>query len=351
MRKVLGFVALSLGLVLIAGAALVSWVFAPKLTVLPADTDALRVLGGNAAMLVNPTSLTGPTYGPGVLRDVPVALWHHTWVSRTDGNDAVVNDNRSLHIPGFTIADFTYRFAVDRKSMGASTAFPDVPPHVGLTFNYPIDTQQHDYTGWVADTQRTTRLQYVGEGQRGGEDAYVFKTTVPPTTIRDPQLLKILPATLTKKQILELTPSLQLPLKKLLATQKVLDRLPDPVPMTYKYSLQATYWVAPKTGIILDVARHEVRAAYFVDGNKAVPATTVMDMTYQATPRSLHAAVQDARDGAAKIKLIRTTVPWIGLISGIVLVVVGILLLVIRRRSSKAAAAPDSSEPQTAPVG
>ena len=76
MRKVLGFVALSLGLILIAGAALVSWVFAPRLTVLPADTDALRVLGGNAAMLVNPTSLTGPTYGPGVLRDVPVTLWH-----------------------------------------------------------------------------------------------------------------------------------------------------------------------------------------------------------------------------------------------------------------------------------
>src|SRR3954452_7870147 len=152
MRKVLGIISLSLGLVLVAAAALVSWVIAPKLTVLPSDTNTLRVYGGNAAMLVNPTSLSGTTYGPGVLRDVPVTLWHHTKIVRTDGNDAVVDDERSVHISGFTVADFTYQFAVDRKSMGASNAFPSVPPHVGLTFNWPIGTQKHDYTGWVADT-------------------------------------------------------------------------------------------------------------------------------------------------------------------------------------------------------
>jgi len=351
MRKVSGILALSLGLVLVAAAALVSWLIAPKMTVLPGSTDTLRVYGGNASMLVNPTSLTGTTFGPGVLRNVPITLWHHTKVVRTDGNSALVNDQRSVHVPGFTVADFTYRFGVDRKNMGPSDAFSGVPAHEGLTFNWPIDTQKHDYTGWVADTQSTTRMQYVGVGSRGGEPAYVFRTVVPPTEIRDPQLLSILPKTLTKRQILELTPSLELPLKKLLKTQTILDRLPDPVPMTYKYSLEATYWVAPATGIVIDTTHHEVRGAYFVDGNKAIPATTVMDMTYQALPSTLKAAAQDARDGAAKIHLIRTTVPWVALISGIVLTVLGAAMLAIRRRRPPLAPSPASvtAEPR-APV-
>ena len=341
MRKVFGIISLSLGLLLVAAAALVSWVLAPKLTVLPDDVNSLRVYTGNAKIMVNPTSLTGTTFGPGVLRNVPITLWHQTKVLDTSGDSALVDDARSLHMPGFTVANLDYRFSVDRTSMGATREFKSAPPHVGLTFNWPIDTQKHDYVGWVADTQGTTKLRYIGEGQRGGEDAYIFRTKVPTSEIKDPQLLKVLPPTLTKKQILELTPSLQLSLKQLLKNQKILDRLPDPVPMTYTYSLEATYWIAPATGIVLDSSRHEIRTANFVDGDKTIPATPVMDMTYQAPPSTLAAAVKDARDGAAKIHLIRTTIPWVALISGIVLTVVGVVLLVFRRRRNP----PDAPTP------
>lgn len=350
MRKLSGIVSLSLGLVLVVAAALVSLVVAPRMTVLPGDTDTLRVYAGNASVLVNPTSLTGTTFGPGLLRDVPIQLWHHTRVVRTAGTDAVVDDERAVYAGGFTIADFTYRFGVDRRTMGASDAFADVPSHTGLTFNWPIDTQQRDYTGWVVDTQRPTRLQYVGEGTRGGVDAYVFKTVVPPTTIRDPKLLTMLPATMTKKQIMELTPSLELTTKQLLKNQKILDRLPDPVPMTYTYSLEATYWIAPATGIVLDTTHHEVRAAEFVDGDATVPATAVMDMTYQATPATLAQAARDARDGAAKIHLIRTIVPWAGLVSGAVLMLLGTVLLVAGRRPRVPATPASITDEIRAPV-
>jgi hypothetical protein len=349
MRKVFGIVALSLGLVLVAAAALVSWVIAPKLTVLPADTDTQRVYAGNAVTLVNPTSLTGTTFGPGVLHDVAVTVIHYTKVLRTDGDSALVSDARSLHVPGFTIADFDYRFSVDRTSMGPSDAFPSAPPHEGVTFNFPLDTQKHDYTGWVADTQSTTHLEYVSEGSRGGEDAYIFKTAVPTTEIRDPQLLAVLPKTLTKEQILELTPSLGLTTEQLLANQKILDRLPDPVPVTYTYSLEATYFVEPVTGIILDTTRHETRTAAFVDGDDLIPATPVMDMTYQAQPTTLAQAVEDARDSSAQIHLIRTTIPWVALISGIVLMLIGAGLLLFRRRPTGIASAGVSGETR-APV-
>lgn len=332
MRKVIGFATLSLGLVLIVAAALVSWVVAPRMAMLPGDTDTLRVYAGNASIMVNPTSLTGTTFGPGVLRDVPITLRHHTKVVQTDGSKAVVTDQRAVDIPGFTVADFTYRFAVDRKTMGPVSGFSGVPAHQGLTFNWPMGTQRHDYTGWVVDAQKTTRLQYVGEGTRGGVDTYIFKTTVPTTLIRDPQLLSVLPPTMTKAQILQLTPSLQLSEAQLLATSKVLDRLPNPVPMAYTYSLEATYWIAPETGVVVDTIHHEVRTANFVDGTKLIPATPIMDMTYQALPSTLAAAATDARDGANQLHLIRTTVPLAALIVGVVFSLIGTGVLATTRR-------------------
>jgi hypothetical protein len=331
MRKVFGFVTLSIGLVLVAAAALVSWVVAPRMAMLPDDTDVVRVYAGTASVMVNPTSLTGTTFGPGVLRDVPITLRHHTQVVKTDGDTALVSDQRAVDIPGFTVADFTYRFAVNRESMLPATGF-GAPAHQGLTFNWPMDTQRHDYQGWVVDAQAPTTLQYVGEGTRGGVDTYIFKTTVADTVIRDPQLLSVLPPTMTKQQILALTPSLQLSERQLLAMSKVLDGLPDPVPMRYTYRLEATYWIAPDTGIVVDTTHHEVRTANFVDGSQLIPASPIMDMTYQATPSTLAAAATDAKDGAAALRLIRTTVPLVALIAGVLLSVIGTGMVASTRR-------------------
>jgi hypothetical protein len=340
MRKVFGFVTLSIGLLLVAAAALVSWVVAPRMAMLPGDTDVVRVYAGTASVLVNPTSLTGTTFGPGLLRDVPITLRHHTRVLQTDGDTALVSDQRAVDIPGFNIADFTYRFAVDRESMLPAAGF-GAAPHTGLTFNWPMNAQRHDYQGWVVDTQSPTTLQYVGEGTRGGVDTYIYRTTVTDTVIRDPQLLTMLPPTMTKQQILALTPSLQLSERRLMAMSKVLDRLPNPVPMRYTYRLEATYWIAPDTGIVVDTTHHEVRTANFVDGSRLIPATPIMDMTYQATPATLAAAATDARDGAAALRLIRTTVPLVALFVGVLLSVVGTGLIASTTRRP---AVPPSTE-------
>jgi hypothetical protein len=326
MRKVLGYSTTGLGLALIVAAILVSWVVAPRMAMLPGDTDVLRVYGGTASVLVNPTSLTGTTFGPGILRDVPITVRHHTEVARTDGQDALVHDQRAIDMTSFNVADFTYTFAVDRKNMGPAEAF-GAPPHQGLTFNWPMDTMRHDYTGWVVDSQESTPVHYVGEGTRGGADTYMFTAHVPESVIRDPHLLAILPATMTKQQIMDLTPSLQLSEEQLLSTSKLLNGLPDPVPMSYTYREDATYWVDPETGIVIDAMKHEVRTANFVVGDRLVPATPIMDMTYQATPTTLAAAVQDAKDGAAQLRLIRTTLPLVALIVGVVLSMLGVAVL------------------------
>lgn len=344
MRKVSGIAALLLGLVLIAASGIVRFSLADKLAVMPGDLETQRVYAGNAAVLVNPSSLTGVPVGPGLLRDVPISVRHYTKALDTDGNAALVYDQRTVSTTGYTVADLIYRFGIDRKTFSHAGDFTDVAKSNGLTINWPIGTNKHDYTGWIIDAQRAGPVKYIGTATRGGIETYVFRAVIPTMTIRDPELLKMLPPEMSKKQLLQLTPSLQLSLKKLKHMSKVLDGLPDPVPLTYTYSNVSTYWVAPATGVVVDHVQHEVRSVAFVDGKKTIPGNVLMDMTYRFTPHTVAAAAQDARDGAAQLKLIRSTAPLVALIAGLVLTIVGLLLLVWRRRRPAVPAGPPSIE-------
>lgn len=345
MRKVFGIIALSLGLVLVIAAPLVRWVVAPRMTVLPSDMETLRIYTGVATQIVNPSSLSGTTVGPGVLRNVPVTLRHYTKVLKTDGNNALIADQRVVAIPGYTVADLHYRFGIDRKTFQQGGDFPGVTHQTGLTINWPIGTNKHDYTGWVPDTMTTTPAHYTGEATRGGVATYVFTSTVPTTPIKDPELLKNLPSSMTKAQLLELVPSLGLSQDQLLKMNKLVAGLPDPVPLAYSYTQQATFWVAPASGVVVDMKQREVRSVNFVDGAKLIPVSPVMDMTYTSTPATLAAAAKDAKDNAAQIKLITDTAPAGLLIIGLVLTTGGILLLTVFRRRP-AAAPPAPAEPQ-----
>jgi hypothetical protein len=351
MRKRSAVAALTIGLVLIVVSGLVRWVAAPRMAVLPADLQTVRVYTGTAATLVNPTSLMGTTIGPGLLRDVAVTVRHSTKVVQTSGHAALVADERAVSIPGYTVADLNYRFGINRSSFQAAGAFPGAVAHRGLTINWPIGAGRHDYTGWVTDTQSSTRLRYVGEQSRGGIPTYVFRTLVAESPITDPQLLRLLPRSMSKSALMTLTPSLGLSRDALLKMSKVVDRLPDPVPLVYTYQLAATYWVAPASGVVVDTVQHEVRSVSFVDGAATVPVTPVMDMTYHSSAATLAAAVNDAKDNAAAIRLVETTVPVGLLIGGIVLAMAGLALALTKRPRRPSTPVPSVPQRELVRIG
>ena len=207
-----------------------------------------------------------------------------------------------------------------------------------------MDTQRHDYTGWVSDTGRTVRLHFVREERHGGVATYRFSASAPDHAITDPQLSALMPPSMSKEALLELTPSLQLTTPQLLKLDALMKRLPDPVPLAYTYRFAATFWVAPATGIVVDLRQHDVRTVSFVDGARTIPVAPVMDMAYTSTPASLAAAARDARDATAQLRLIRTTAPAGLLGAGIALVLVGAVLLVSRRRPAPVAPSASSTE-------
>jgi hypothetical protein len=332
MRRITWFIGLVIGVLLIAAAPIVRWGVAPAVTKLPANTDTMRTYTGTAATVINPSLLTGTLFGPALLHNQPVTVIHHVTVIGTHGDSALVSENKKVTLQNHAIADVTHRYAVDRKTLGRGSGYADATAQTGVTFNWPIHTKKHNYTGWVSDTQQTTQLVYSGEATRGGVKTYVFKATIPSTRITDPAELSTLPASLTKATLSTMTPSLGLSLDQLKALSATLSKLPDPVPFGYLFSGTSTYYVAPDSGVVVDVQAHEVRTSGFLVAGQVVPVGPVLDISFTAPQLTLQAAAEDAKDKAAQMRLISTTVPLVALIAGVVLVGLMVTLAVIRRR-------------------
>lgn len=346
MRRFFGYTSVALGVVLLILAGVTRWVIAPALTVLPSDTNTTRVYTGTINSVVNPTLLTGTLFGPAILRDLPATVVHSVKVTKTSGDNALVTDRRVVTSSGSRIANVTHRYAVDRKTLGAGSGFGGVTRQTGLTFNWPLGTQPHDYAGWVADTQKPTTLHYAGQTTRGGVKTYVYDATVPPTRITDPQMLSLLPPSMTKATLTSVAPSLQLSTKALTQLSSTLAALPDPVPLVYTFSANSRYWIAPATGIVVDVVSREIRTTNVVVGGRLVPVSPVLDFSFVSPKATLNAAADDARDGAGKINLVHVVLPGVALGVGLALMVTGSLLLVFDRRRRTRTPPPPTDQPR-----
>jgi hypothetical protein len=334
MWRKLAIVGVVLGVLLAVGAGLIRWVAAPALAVLPGDTDTTRTYEGKAAVLLNAAALTSG--GQVLLTDVPITVTHRTRVLDTDGDNALVSDARTVKAGGNEVAGVVYRYAVNRTDLGRGSGFDDVVKQTGLTFNWPIRTEKRAYTGWVPDTQSTTQLSYKGTQGRGGVDTYVFTTTTTQAApITDPQVLKALPASLPKPALASLVGGLGLSAAQLQAFQQLLPTLPDPVPFAYTYQVQATYWVAPDSGIVVDLDQHETRSVALATGTTMVPITPVMDLAFKSTPDTLAAAADDARNDGRAVSLLYQTLPLGLVVAGGFLILLGVVVLAAGRRGPR----------------
>lgn len=332
MRRRLAVALTVLGLLLMAGAGVVRWIVAPTMSKLPGDTHTTRLYAGQAASFVNPTYATAVPSGPGVLHDVAIGVRHTTKVLETTSKSALVSDQRIITLAGGVAANLNYRYAVDRKTFEATGGFPGIVAATGLTFNWPMNSQRHDYVGWVQDTLMTTPLHYVGTVRHGGIRTYEFTAQAGDQVITDPALNRMLPAKMSKTDMLRLTPSLGLSHNQLLALDKVMAKAPDPVPLSYTYRFSSTFWIAPASGIVVDMRQHDVRTTNIVTGNGLVPVAPIMDMTYAFTPSAVTGAVDDAKSAATQLDLVNNTLPLATLILGIAFLVAGIVMLTAPRR-------------------
>ena len=350
MRKVVLMTTATLGVVLLAGAGVVRWYVAPTQAVLPSDSNTTRTYSGTAATLFNAAALTTPG-AQVLLKNLPIKVGHTTKVLASKGKNALVEDAGSVSAAGSTVGGFDYRYAVNRTTMGPGSGYADVVKQSGVTFNWPIRTQKHDYPGWISDTQATTPLRFTGTAKRGGLSTYVFTAAYPAALVTDPATLKQLPAGLPKATLVALAGGLGLGSSELGVLQQALPTLPDPVPFSYTYAMTATYWVQPDTGEVVDLQEREIRTLALKIGTQLVPVTPVMDISYTSSPTQLTATAKDARHDANLVKLVYVTLPVALGVAGAVLLILGLLgLVVLRRRNGEADSPTDSTPLETQPI-
>jgi hypothetical protein len=314
---------------------------------LPTDLDTTRQLTGTANTLLNQQALQSGDFGNAIATNVPVTGERTVRVVETDGDNALVTDERTLATGGTQIGSASDNYAVNRRSLEAASGAPSswsAEPHQGLAVGFPIGVEQRDYSGWVSDTQATTPIRYLREEARGGVNTYVFQTDVAAAPIRNQAVLSSLPSNLSRTALQGIAPSLSLPPDELAALNQALPGLPDQVPLTYTFQGAATYWVEPTTGQIIDTQRQEARNAVIGGpGGSTLANMPVYDLDSRFTEDSVAAAGREAADRRDSLNTSGRVWPWVLGTLGALALLAGLLGLMARRRTQRVPPMPEPS--------
>lgn len=298
MRKVVSWLLLFVGALLLATAFLTKF-WAPDVAKrTPLDTDSETSLSGMANYV---TRASGPT------DNVPAKATSFNAVdSKASSDDVAVfraytclvteesetpcgregeGDDADPNV--LNVSDFDF-FATDRRTAEAvdQSKFDfagDSPQHEGLVNKFPFDVEKKDYDFWDGMLDRAVTATYVGTKDVDGLETYEFnyqvedeEATVSGTTGEDSAIEGL-------------------------------------------YSMDKTMYVDPTTGSIVDQEQHEIRTT--TDGD------TLLDLELSFTDDQVKGNVEDAEDNASRLDTITGTVPLIGFILGPILIIAGAVLL------------------------
>lgn len=348
MGKGLGWILAILGVLLLVAGLVVMFAIVPGMKQLPADTDTTRDYEGTMTVMLNPADFT-------FVKMVPITLERHFKVTETDGDLALVEEQKTMLGNGAPLQQVVTNYVVDRVSMEATTDVPEdwaasegFVPREGIVLSWPMDTEQKDYEGWSDDYMSTVPLTFVEEAthERSGMTLYKFTSSSDAKPIVEATVQAMgLPTELPKDKLTALLGQIDVSALPGDVLPQLLAKLPDPVPLGYYYGYEGTYWIDPTTGVIVDTEKRETRSvtlspdllagtplALLPEEQLATLRVPVMDFRYTATDQSVADAKADAEDGASKLQLYGTTLPWIGIAAGAVLLVLGIVVL--RRKTA-----------------
>ncbi len=313
MRKIVAALSV-VGLLLLAGAAVLHYVIVPGQLKLPGDIDRTR--HGTVALktMLDPTALAAGNVQGALLTNVSYPVDWRVQVLETKGNSALLRETRTVYRDGQVLMQTQHDYSLDRKDLVGDTGFANragVLKPGGISVNFPFQTKARDYTGYNAEINATVKDTYLRTETHAGIKTYVFSADIPATKVVDPETLKALPAAVPKAMLLGLAPQLGLTAEQLAPLSAALATQPDPVPLTYTYAEQATYWVDPLTGIVVDLQRAETQMAALTVNGQLVPLAPVFEGSFQLTPASARDAANEAKDAHRLVFWLGDAVPGI----------------------------------------
>lgn len=303
-RVVVGSVLIAVGAFLIVLAPLLRFQVAPALSAVEGDYYGINKLRATSAQYFSPTD------GKVITADLDIIVTTRGDVKEAAGDRVVwdeftvVNDATNGRPLDYTErrSAFDKRSGVGLNCCGVSIDKAPVQLQ-GQIYKFPFDVEKKTYLVFNSSTGKAYEAKYVGEELVNGLNTYKFEQAVPETKTET----RTAPAVLFG---MGTTGDVQL------------DRY---------YSGTNHYWIEPVTGapVRQEQVRHEVlKSQDGVERSKALVATAKM------TDDTISKLVTSARDGKNQITLIKTTLPIVLAVVGVVLFAVGVLLMMRGRRTS-----------------
>ncbi|MFC6085503.1 DUF3068 domain-containing protein [Sphaerisporangium aureirubrum] len=304
MRRITGIVLIAIGAFLVTLAPLVRFYAAPQLVAAPADQYGITKLRadnaqyfstGDLKVLTGNLDITVTTRG-----DVEAAKGDDVvWDEFTAVND-VTNNKQGISYAQRRSA-FNKYTGVGVNCCGANVEKEPVQL-TGQIYLFPFGTEKKSYPVFNSSTRKAYEAKFVGEDTVNGVPVYKFEQTIPATK----------------------TQTLTAPASVLGMTQ------PGDVQVDRWYDGTVTYWVEPVSGIPVqqEQRRHEVLKTQ--DG---VERSVAFAATARFTPETVGNLVKNALDAKSQINMLKTTVPLVLLVVGLVAVVAGAVIAARRPRA------------------
>ena len=309
MKRGIGLVLVGLGVFLVVLGALMRFTVVPavaKAPLSPGESDGgvtQTDQAGVAAKLFDPATLTERT-------DVPLTVTRFTRgdvpASQTEeakAGDLAIYDTfqRVEDNAGVVVLANTARFAFNRVTSemsnccGANLDGENVEMSGIVPLKFPMFTQPQNYPYFDTSINDTVEAVYQGQEELEGLPVYKFIVTVPPTQ----------------------TGTIEVP--------GDLVGSPEPSFVAPRfYANVLTLYVEPTTGAIVKGDSVQKQTLRGPDGTDQV---TIIDAVIGTTPQEASEGIDYAKTQATLIKLLNDTVPLVGAILGLILVIIGILLV------------------------
>lgn len=310
MARRIGYVLVFVGFFLVFSALSVRFYAYPRLQKAPLNQYSEPVAVG-----------TGTYFNRAQLREVTAQLQNIRTVkgdARAGNASTAVWDSFSVTKDlgdNGVITAYQERVAMDRVTGESKHCCGDQPPHSGLTFKFPFNTQKRTYSFWDTTAKQAFPAAYAGSERIQGLDVYRFEQRFSNVRL---DTVQVSGAQAGQPDV---------------AT----------VPATVIYSNVKTLWVEPRSGIIVK-AGQDVTQILQTDAGVQVLTAFKGQLVYDAN--TVNGNVDDASSAASQLRMIQWTLPIAALVLGIALIVVGVIVIGRHPAASRAAGQPEETSEQ-----
>jgi Porin PorA len=302
MRRVLGYVAFTVGCALIFLSPLMAFYVKPRVEKAPTDVNSTDVSDGTGEIFrASSLKVEGP------LQIQNISLSQGNPEASTETVAVINRSGRTVDSANGDPIDWSYQvYAMDRSTGAAVDCCGAAPPAEGYTLKLPFHLQQQEYSFYNDTLGKAFPMIFDREESLEGMDVYVFTQKIPKTYLE------------------------AFPFPGALAGQ------PGSSVTTIRYyEATTTIWVEPLTGAIVKGSQ---QAHQWVEyGGKVVTDLATTDLTN--TPATVTKNMERVNDKLSQLRVVEALPIW-GLVIGLVLLAVGLVLLLWRRGGAGADDSP-----------